>query len=58
MEEKIITIMENVNYLYQKTAKTYEIMDNMTSLIGAQQQVIDDLQVKIAELEGKIQNGG
>ena len=52
--EKILTeIMESISNLYQKETKILEILDQMSTFMGLQQKTIEQLQAKIAELEGK-----
>lgn len=56
--EKILTeIMESISNLYQKETKILEILDQMSTFMGLQQKTIEQLQAKIAELEGKISSG-
>lgn len=55
--ERTIKILESIDDLYQKSTDILGILDQMSTFIGLQNEVIEQLQAKIAELEGKISSG-
>lgn len=57
LEKTLTDIMESISNLYASDTKILEILNQMSTFIGLQQEIIEQLQAKIAELEGKISSG-